>query len=68
MFLLQVRVRLSWHIYIRYQPYKGEITRRINGSMIAMETSTAYAYSIDKLQDRGKFFIDAGEKFIMVRL
>lgn len=49
------------HIYKEYQPYKGEITRRINGSMIAMETGTAYAYSIDKLQDRGKFFIDAGE-------
>ena len=50
------------HIYKEYQPYKGEITRRINGSMIAMETGTAYAYSIDKLQDRGKFFIDAGEE------
>ena len=50
------------HIYKEYQPYKGEITRRINGSMIAMETGIAYAYSIDKLQDRGKFFIDAGEE------
>ena len=50
------------HIYKEYQPYKGEIIRRINGSMIAMETGTAYAYSIDKLQDRGKFFIDAGEE------
>ena len=50
------------HIYKEYQPFKGEITRRINGSMIAMETGTAYAYSIDKLQDRGKFFIDAGEE------
>ena len=49
------------HIYKEYQPYKGEITRRINGSMIAMETGTAFAYSIDKLQDRGKFFIDAGD-------
>lgn len=49
------------HIYKEYQPYKGEITRRINGSMIAMETGTSFAYSIDKLQDRGKFFIDAGE-------
>ena len=44
-----------------YQPFKGEITRRMNGSMIAMETGTSYAYSIDKLQDRGKFFIDPGE-------
>ena len=43
------------------QPFKGEIVRRMNGSMIAMETGTAYAYSIDKLQDRGKFFIDPGE-------
>jgi GTP-binding protein len=50
------------HRYKEYQPYKGEIIRRINGSMIAMETGVAYAYSIDKLQDRGKFFIDAGEE------
>ncbi len=49
------------HRFKEYQPYKGEITRRLNGSMIAMETGTAYAYSIDKLQDRGKFFIDPGE-------
>lgn len=50
------------HRYKEYQPFKGEITRRLNGSMIAMETGTAYAYSIDKLQDRGKFFIDPGEE------
>lgn len=50
------------HRYKEYQPFKGEITRRMNGSMIAMETGTAYAYSIDKLQDRGKFFIDPGEE------
>ncbi len=50
------------HRYKEYQPYKGEITRRLNGSMIAMETGTAFAYSIDKLQDRGKFFIDPGEE------
>ena len=50
------------HRYKEYQPYKGEIIRRVNGSMIAMETGVAYAYSIDKLQDRGKFFIDAGEE------
>ena len=49
------------HRFKEYQPFKGEITRRINGSMIAMETGTAVAYSIDKLQDRGKFFIDPGE-------
>ena len=49
------------HRFKEYQPFKGEIVRRMNGSMIAMETGTAYAYSIDKLQDRGKFFIDPGE-------
>ena len=50
------------HRFKEYQPYKGEITRRVNGSMIAMETGTAFAYSIDKLQNRGKFFIDPGEE------
>ena len=50
------------HRYKNYQPFKGEIDRRTNGSMMAMETGTAYAYSIDKLQDRGKFFIDPGEE------
>lgn len=50
------------HRYKEYQPYKGDIERRVNGSMVAMETGTAFAYSIDKLQDRGKFFIDPGEE------
>ena len=45
------------HRYKSYQPYKGEIDRRMNGSMLAMEGGTAFAYAIDKLQDRGKFFI-----------
>ncbi len=45
------------HRFKCYQPYKGEIERRSNGSMIAMESGTAFAYAIDKLQDRGKFFI-----------
>ncbi len=49
------------HRFKEYQPYKGDIVRRMNGSMIAMETGMAFAYSIDKLQDRGKFFIDPGE-------
>ncbi len=49
------------HRFKEYQPFKGDIERRVNGSMIALETGTAYAYSIDKLQDRGKFFIDPGE-------
>ena len=55
-------VAIMAHRFKEYQPYKGEIVRRTNGSMIAMETGTAYAYSIDKLQDRGKFFIDPGEE------
>ena len=50
------------HRFKDYQPYRGEIERRVNGSMVALETGTAYAYSIDKLQDRGKFFIDPGEE------
>ncbi len=45
------------HRFKSYQPYKGEIPRRTNGSMIAMEAGTAFAYAIDKLQERGKFFI-----------
>jgi GTP-binding protein len=46
------------HRYKEYQPYKGEIVRRINGSMIAMETGTSVAFAINNLQDRGRFFID----------
>ena len=46
------------HRFKEYQPYKGDIIRRTNGSMIAMETGTAFAYAINNLQDRGKFFID----------
>ena len=49
------------HRFKKYEPYKGDILRRTNGSMIALETGNAFAYSIDKLQDRGKFFIDPGE-------
>ena len=45
------------HRFKEYQPFKGDIPRRTNGSMIAMESGTAFAYAIDKLQDRGKFFI-----------
>lgn len=50
------------HRFKDYQPYKGEIVRRANGSMLALETGTAYAYAIDKLQDRGSFFIDPGDE------
>ncbi len=45
------------HRFLEYQPWKGPIDRRTNGSLIAMESGTAYAYAIDKLQDRGRFFI-----------
>ncbi len=45
------------HRFHEYQPWKGDIERRTNGSLIAMEAGTAYAYAIDKLQDRGRFFI-----------
>ena len=53
------------HRFKEYQPYKGDITRRVAGSMIALETGTSYAYAIDKLQDRGKFFIEPGEAVYM---
>ena len=45
------------HRFFEYQPWKGDIERRVNGSLIALEAGTAYAYAIDKLQDRGRFFI-----------
>lgn len=49
------------HRFFEYQPYRGEIPGRINGSLIVMEQGEAIAYSLHNLQDRGKFFIDAGE-------
>jgi GTP-binding protein len=45
-----------------FEPYKGDFNRRRNGAIIAMETGTAIAYSIDKLQDRGKFFVEPGQE------
>ncbi|MEG1643318.1 MAG: translational GTPase TypA [Bacteroidales bacterium] len=45
------------HRFLEYQPWKGDIERRTNGSLIAMEGGAAFAYAIDKLQDRGRFFI-----------
>ena len=45
------------HQFLCYEPWKGDIVRRSNGSIIAMEGGTAFAYALDKLQDRGKFFI-----------
>ncbi len=50
------------HRFKEYQPYRGEIQRRTNGSMIALESGTAFAYAIDHLQDRGRFFINPGDK------
>ena len=46
------------HRFKNYQPFKGDITRRQNGSMISLEGGTAFAYAIDHLQDRGRFFIN----------
>ena len=50
------------HRFKEYQPHKGDIERRTNGSMVAMESGTAFAYAIDKLQDRGRFFISPQEE------
>ena len=49
------------HRFLEYQPLKGDIPQRLNGSMVSMETGKAIPYSIDKLQERGRFFIDPGE-------
>ncbi len=49
------------HRFKEYQPLKGDIPGRISGSLISMENGTAIPYSIDKLQDRGKFFVEPGE-------
>ena len=49
------------HRFKEYQPYKGPIPGRINGSLISMEQGEAIPYSLHNLQDRGKFFIDPGE-------
>ncbi|MBF9252373.1 translational GTPase TypA [Pontibacter sp. 172403-2] len=53
------------HRFSRYEPYKGTIPGRINGSIISMETGPGTAYSIDKLQDRGAFFVDPGVEVYM---
>lgn len=50
------------HRFKEYQAFKGDIPGRINGSLVSMEKGTAIPYSIDKLQDRGKFFVDPGEE------
>jgi GTP-binding protein len=53
------------HRFDKYEPWKGEMAIRRNGSLIAMDTGTAVAYAIDKLQDRGRFFIFPGEDVYM---
>ncbi len=50
------------HRFKEYQPYKGEIERRNNGSLVSLETGEAVAYSMNKLLDRGKFFVEPGEE------
>lgn len=50
------------HRFLEFQPHKGDIPGRINGSLISMETGTSIPYSINNLQDRGKFFIAAGDE------
>ncbi|MBC3538848.1 translational GTPase TypA [Rufibacter sediminis] len=53
------------HRFVAYEPFKGAIPGRINGSLIAMENGPGTAYSIDKLQDRGVFFVEPGEDVYM---
>jgi len=50
------------HRFKEYQPFKGEIPGRMSGSLISMEKGTTFAYSLDKLQDRGKFFVTSQEE------
>jgi GTP-binding protein len=50
------------HRFIKYEPFKGSIETRLNGSLVALETGTAFAYSLNKLQDRGRYFIDPQEE------
>ncbi|MGB5647411.1 MAG: translational GTPase TypA [Muriicola sp.] len=49
------------HRFLEYQPMKGDIPQRQNGSLVSMELGKAIPYSIDKLQERGRFFVDPGE-------
>ncbi len=53
------------HRFKGFEPYKGEIPGRQNGSLISMETGTVFPYSLNKLQDRGKFFVEPGESVYM---
>ena len=49
------------HRFVEYEPWKGDIGGRSNGSLVSMETGASTAYSIEKMQDRGSFFVDPGE-------
>ncbi|MDI3521808.1 MAG: GTP-binding protein, partial [Anaerophaga sp.] len=53
------------HRFIAFKPWKGDIPKRLNGSLIAMESGTAIAYALDKLQDRGRFFVYPQEEVYM---
>lgn len=53
------------HRFVEFQPWKGEINKRQNGSLIAMESGKAIAYALDKLQDRGKFFVHPMEEIYL---
>ncbi len=53
------------HRFYGYEPWKGDLGVRRNGALIALETGTAIAYSIDKMQDRGRFFVEPGEDVYM---
>lgn len=50
------------HRFTDFEPWKGDIAERINGSLISMDTGTVIAYAVDKLQDRGKFFVEPGDE------
>ena len=50
------------HRFKGYEPYKGDIEKRTNGSLVSLETGLAVAYSMDKLQDRGRFFVNPGDE------
>ena len=50
------------HRFKDYEPYKGDIEKRINGSLVSLDTGTAIAYAMDKLQDRGRFFVEPGDE------
>jgi GTP-binding protein len=50
------------HRFLNYAPWRGDIEKRTNGSLIAIETGLAIAYALHKLQDRGKYFVDPGEE------